>query len=218
MGRSLLALNLKAISSIVFILILAIGLITAIGVYIAYSRNSQGTNYTNSIYLTEYPPAIIPKNSSTIAATRYLNASVYLVALISTAKVTNSYIGFSLEYFFANPTNQNVTLQSIWKFPAPGMINGACVPAALPALYSGFYSRSNISEAKLLPITETGGGDCSQQTHGAQFTFLKNSTNFSNSPTENSFPVYMGDFSPGIYTVAVGDQWGDLVLLYVTLQ
>lgn len=183
------------------------------------------TAVTTITYETTAPPPV--ENSSTLAATRNWNSSVYLVEEINSTTISNPYLGFTVYYYFDNPTNQDVTLQSIWKFPAPGMVNEICIPPILPALYEGYYTQANFSEATPLSIIPIGGTTCPLFIHARFFTFSNAAI------LSNSFPIpgyfaelpnctsecwYTHQLNLGKYTVAVGDEWGDLTLLYVTVS
>ncbi len=185
---------------------------------------STSTSVSTIYYPTNYPPPV--KNSSTVAATRNWNSSLYLVELINSTTITNPYAGFTVFYYFTNPTNQDITLQSMRKFSAAGMPAGDCPTFVVPALYSGIYTQSNISQAAPVQIfPSTGGSACPESDYGRFWTFLANSTYLTNSPTMTSVNItgyfaelpnctmecwYVHPLDAGRYTVAVGDEWGDI--------
>ena len=183
-----------------------------------------------------YPPPVIPKNSSTAAVTVNQNSSLELVMMINATTITSGQ-GIDIEYYFANPTNQNITLNSVWKFAAPGTNDTYCGNLVGPAVYAGVYTGQNVSEAiPLVLLNPDYGVSCPVGMHASTYSF------FADSGTSPSFfpisgylvpasncPYYNGttildiephcwvtqSFPKGVYTIAVGDEWEDVVLLYL---
>jgi hypothetical protein len=200
---------------------------------------------TSSQVPTSYPVPLPlnPPNSSTVAVTVNWNSSLNLILMIN-ASVIESGQSVNLTYYFANHTDENITLNSIWKFAAPGLNDTPCGTFVAPAVYRGVYSSVNVSQATPLPLWPPNEGvSCPIGEHGPSYTFLANSEYLPNGPAwaslsnsgylipEENCPYYNGttildteptcwinqSFQKGTYTLAVGDEWSDLVLLYLNV-
>jgi hypothetical protein len=263
----------SAISNLaVAFVILVIGIAAATGVYMKYSTSTTVTisqipvattdqqNFTvtitttvytvwpstssSAITVTPYPAPVIPKNSSIADVTGDWNASSLQLVLKINASEIISGQGVDIEYYFANPTSQNITLNSIWKYAMP-YETPPCGGLVIPALYLGVYTKANISQATPLNLWQPNMGTaCPSGGRAFSYTFLPNSTQLSNSPTDTWMPIYgyliashncpyyngttiynteancwiTQPFPSGNYTIAVGDEWNDLALLYLTVM
>ncbi len=138
-----------------------------------YMRSSTTTSVTS--YSTTYPSPVIPKNSSTEAVTVNRNSSLELVMMINATTIKSGQ-DVDIEYYFANPANQNITLNSVWKFAAPGTNDTYCGNLVGPAVYAGVYTGQNVSEATpLVLLNPDYGVSCSIGTHASSYRLLADS-------------------------------------------
>ena len=206
---------------------------------------STTTSSSITQFSTSYPQPLplIPSNSSEVAETVNWNSSLELVLTINESTMRSGE-GVNLTYYFANPSDENITLNSTWKFAAPGLNDTPCGTFVAPAVYSGLYVSANVSQATPLPLWPPNEGvSCPVSAHGGSYTFIADSEFLPNSPAwaslsisgylipAHSCPYYNGTtiynietncwvtqpFEKGTYTLAVGDEWNDLVLLYLSV-
>jgi hypothetical protein len=233
--RTRSAISSVAIASV----ILVIGIAAVAGFYVEYSTSSASIAAVSTTYSTP----IILKNSSTAAETGNRNSSLQLVLRTNDSTIRSGQ-GLNIEYYFANPTSKNITLNSIWKYAMP-YETPPCGGLVIPSLYLGVYTKANISQATPLNLWQPNmGTGCPIASSAPSFTFLANSTKLSNSGTDTFMPIYgylipahncpyyngttiynteancwiIQKFPVGTYTIAVGDEWNDLVLLYLTVM
>lgn len=140
------------------------------------------------------------------------------------------------------PTTNNVSVAASWA--VSGLELGGCGSTPRPyqdplgvAVFSGHYTAGNISQGKAIAIfpamscpayvrNETG---YLFQPQSDLAQVLPNSVSASPGAISGSVTISRGyadespssagtPFSPGVYTVVGGDEWGDLAFLYVTVQ
>lgn len=180
-------------------------------------------NYFNP--LTPYPLAI-----STVNAADSLN-------LTMTLNATSILQGQSIEVTIGDSnvlnTTNTVTASSNW----PLLLSlGPCSPGIYPmglAIFKGYYTSSNISTAESLKLYQPGAYACPTYVLLiASYTFQplsdmaivnvpNPSFNLSMSAGVTADGYWAGTsaknftaFPPGTYTVAGGDEWGQLVILH----
>jgi hypothetical protein len=171
-------------------------------------------------------------NVSTITAGQYVNISVWEVNSLGRNN------GVTV------PVNASSRLPA-FSFPAPGMELAPCPDPMMQVIYRGYYTVSNISRASPLMLyfgLATAG--CPETHYSASYTFAPDSSsiiwaNLAPQTDINSIVVsgyYEGtttceanndmqtticpafhQFSAGIYTIAAGDTWSALDLLYLTV-
>jgi len=157
-----------------------------------------------------------------------ISPTVLPEAMLSSGK----HLNVTTELINTLPRTNNVTIPKDWTLPA---LVGPCGPIGLVsfAFYSGNYTISNIASAT--PLPEEGPGVASCPAWGLHYLFFQpSSDNFTiagQSPNAyayaRSITQFTGyysasafefvNFPPGIYTIAVGDTWGNLVLVHFTV-
>jgi hypothetical protein len=167
-----------------------------------------------------------------------LNVSISPVDLASGGSLS-----VTEEAFNTLPSADNVSASPNWAFPS---LIGDC-PGGIfnEALYSGYYTSSNISSGTPLPKHGPGMVPCPVSLNFSYYTFapssdlftayggLPSSTSNSSAPangistkalTTFSISQYYDaatssfvNFASGQYTLLIGDIWGGYVILYFTV-
>ena len=143
------------------------------------------------------------------------------------------------------PKMNNLTASST-DWPAPGLAIGPCGTMGSPvgiAIFQGYYTASNISSAHPMQIYAPGTYFCPGSSENiASYEFQPSSDSglvcsdypssclkFSSSyevtsggywfnPTMDNVNLVFTGFGSGTYTIAGGDEWGDLVLLHFIVK
>jgi len=141
-------------------------------------------------------------------------------------------------------TMENFSVLNSW--PLKGLAVGPCGTLNEPfgvAVFRGYYAASSISSAKALQLFAPGIYTCPAILSGiTQYSFYPQSSvaqiwgscspepcPFRTNPQSirvngfwNTVPIvqysYHTELTPGVYTVAAGDEWGQLVLLYFVVK
>lgn len=132
-------------------------------------------------------------------------------------------------------THSQVSTGSAWPLSGLGWPPDPCkseyvYPVGL-AIFAGYYVVGNMSSGMLLYIAYPGTIFCPSNPSFSSYTFeptsnvailtdvqgsmirVHSSTAINGSWSGGSQPKF-SQFSPGVYTVVEGDQWGDVLLLY----
>jgi hypothetical protein len=137
-------------------------------------------------------------------------------------------------------TNNTVNAKLNWSFPlTPSPCQWLYYPIAF-AIYKGYYTASNLSIASAVPLYPMlGAFNCPADPYLTSYTFSPNSNNATFTQGSSSFPepveievpvsgfygIYwlggflslsdnLQSFPPSVYTVAGGDEWGQMVILH----
>jgi hypothetical protein len=165
-----------------------------------------------------------------------------LLILNATQLVTGHAVNVTAVVHNASPNINDVSSAFIWAFPSlyDWQTNLGYCPSFLSIqFYSGHYAISNISTATPLQISNPGRVvPCGPPRDGGFFRFQPSSDKAAFSPpssyTGPGQPVTMSvetngyypsnqssnfsRFSPGSYTVAAGDEWGQFAISYFTVK
>jgi len=193
----------------------------------------------NNTAVAYLPSSLLPTSSVTNPA----NHLELRLALNTTSIRSGQAVNISMSEF--NPLSQpnNVTALRAW--PIEGLSLGPCGTTNYPMgmeVFSGYYTASNVSSARSLPLDPPGIYNCPM--------ILSSVGSYSFHPLSSEADVYgsctagpcltlnvtsatlvsgywasgfltNGTFralSPGTYTIAAGDEWGTLALLYITVS
>jgi hypothetical protein len=208
---------MKTIEAVVVVLIIALGASLALN-YSLYASNQQLKS-----------AGLIPQSVSTTNESLGLSLSVAL-----SATYLQPGQGISITISEANTLNilNTVNVGTEWQFSP--LSDSPCGVGSYPmglAICQGYYTASNISTAEALNVYAYGMYACPMLYPLIySYTFQPMSNMASINPSGGFFmPMnsalaangYWGmtakdfhSFSPGIYTVAGGDEWGQLALLH----
>jgi hypothetical protein len=143
-----------------------------------------------------------------------------------------------------NPLNRDVNLSAGAGWPLRDLTLSGCGPLNFPfgvQIFRGYYTKANVSSGLSLSLFGPGPYSCPARMEILYYVFQQNSTNFSTyvkgsngtsvqccygrfgQPTTDSDALTISGyydsgtfkvFDPGAYTVATGDEWGQLALLH----
>lgn len=192
--------------------------------------NPTGT-YTNNFPLL---------TSSTLPA----NGLSLRVSINATTITSGQTVNVTVGDYNTLPTTKNISASSDW--PLKNLAVGPCGALNDPfgvAVFRGYYAASSISSAKALQLYAPGIYMCPAILSGiAQYSFYPQSSvaqiwgscspgpcPFRTGPQSigvngfwNTVPIvqysYHTELTPGVYTVAAGDEWGQLLLLYFVVK
>ncbi len=188
----------------------------------------------------------VPKPLKTSASSTDSATGLTLGLSLSATTITGGQtLNVSASEYNAQPAMNNVTASSDW--PLQGLSLGLCGTVNQPfgmAVFRGHYTRSNVSSAKALLLYQPYGVTSCPMilSEISQYSFyphnstaqiwgsctpgpcqvLKVSSSSQTSGFWNAIPLvgssYHSTFPPGVYTVAAGDEWGQLALLYFVVK
>jgi hypothetical protein len=134
-----------------------------------------------------------------------------------------------------NETNtlpQRVNMTSAKNWSLPHLTLGGCGTGNLPfglEVLRGYYTQANVSSAVSLELFPPGPYNCPAIMSIQYYSFRPLSDSFSFYPTMHAVQTpaiasvtvtgyyssgTLHNLEPGIYTIAMGDEWGQLELLY----
>ena len=251
-------LKVKPGSKLTYAYVVAIIAMVGIGgAYLRYSPNSQKTSapQISSTNASENQKVSIPQNSSLTATSGIATNSLHTILAINSSQITSGQ-AINVSVYDVNALNANLTVNSalnasapggaLYQYPAEGMMLAPCPDAIMPAIYSGYYTSQNISQAKALQIFPPYGASCPIEGHfmksvtfapesdsillGGSFSSYVSTNTFTgyyiqgtnnclqdNNTVTASCP-YIVSFPQGTYTVIAGDQWGGLAILYLKVN
>ncbi|MDG7000025.1 MAG: hypothetical protein JRN15_13030 [Nitrososphaerota archaeon] len=182
------------------------------------------------VYFNPAPARTGPTSTSTAS----VSGLVLSITLNASSIQTGHAISFSASLFNSLTTENNVTAASNWA--VLDLVIGPCGPTDSPiafAIVQGFYTGSNISKAPAIQY----GPSCTTVMGGVKlYSFRPMSDNASvigkcsTNPCftkpmawTRSFSNYWSknelvNFTPGLYTVVVADEWGNLVVAQFTVH
>jgi len=195
-------------------------------------------NDPNNPGFGDVPNSLAPSISSTNAAT----ALRLGLSLNATTIRSGQTVNFSVSEYNTLAVMNNVSASSSW--PLKGLEVGPCGNLREPfgiAVYRGYQSRSSVSSASAVSFIEPRVFHCPLILSSiSQYSFYPDGYKaqiwgsctpepcgsveaISNIPLNGYWnsvfaTSYHTDFPPGIYTVAAGDEWGQLVLLYFVVK
>jgi hypothetical protein len=220
---------MKIIEAVVVILIVALGVSFVLN-YSLYASNQQLRSEFNSLNET----LAFPQSVSVTDAPLGLNLSI---AVNTTLLQSGQGIEITINETNTLDALNTVSATTGWQ-STPQLSLGPCGVGDYPmglAICQGYYTPSSISSAEPLYIYAPGTFACPMLIRLiTSYTFQPLSNMASISPPSNSFFMPMNssfaangywtgnlkgqtefsNFSPGIYTVVGGDEWGQLVLLH----
>jgi hypothetical protein len=203
-----------------------VALVVVIGVaayfYFPAGKQAQPTSSQTST---------VPPTAGSASSTSGL---VLQLRLNATALAPGQTLAINVTEF--NPSSHAVNATGANGWAIQGLTVGPCgsnTPLGL-GVYQGHYTMSNISAAKELQIYNPGVYACPARFPISSFLFQANSDNatlggactpqcattlpMTGEETASGYWTSAGSpiqqFPPGPYTVAAGDEWGTLVLLY----
>ncbi|MGA2573233.1 MAG: hypothetical protein ABSF36_03355 [Candidatus Methanomethylicaceae archaeon] len=213
---------MKTMEAVVVILVVALG-VSIIANFALYAYYTGGTTNLNETF---------PLSGSATGASG-LNLSI---ALNRASIMPGQGIEVTISETNTLGTANTVSVASDWQFSP--LSDSPCGVGSYPmgiAICQGYYTASDISSAEALWVYSYGVYACPMlEQLIASYTFqpLSNMASINSGPPFNSSytqPInatlsangYWGmtakdfhSFSPGIYTVVGGDEWGQLVLLH----
>jgi hypothetical protein len=230
---------MKTIEAVVVILIVALGASLVLN-YSLYTGNQQLKSEFNRLNGTEL---IFPLSASATNESLGLN---FDMAINTTLLQSGQTISITLNETNTIPRFNNVTASDNWPYagfpeqiciPYPGLYN---LPFAL-AIVQGYHSKSDLNGTTSLPILSPPNiyAYCLYLATPSEYdfypssnvafvhggTFFQNmnesistSMSFSGYYNSSSFSSETINFSPGVYTVIGGDEWGQLVLLHFVVS
>ena len=209
------------IAAVGFIPIIVIALL--FGVYLNYARPATTTNGEG--YVTGNTTAYATNLTSGLELILSMNSSIY---------GPGQGILINISEYNTLSTANNISRAN--DFRIPNLTLGACGRSIFPfgvAVFKGYYNASDVSSADSLSLFPLGI-PCDVPASIPWYLFQGLSDNASMVLSEKGFPIQFDlsidgswsgssasgnsatfeSFSPGIYTVAAGDEWGELVLLH----
>lgn len=168
------------------------------------------------------------------ASTTNASLGLTLNVALSTVFIQPPEQGISITISETNILNSTNTVSAATEWPFSPLSLGSCGVGSDPielAVFQGYYTFSNISTAMELDLYQPGTYLCPPITMGSiafyifqplsDMAFINSSNPGFGWPmnyTVMASGYYLGtdvhNFSPGIYTVVGGDEWGQLVLLH----
>ena len=230
-SSKLLLRSMKTIGAVVVILIVALGTSLILNYYLYTNNDPQ---------LITAEPFLI-QNASTTDPFLGLNLSVIMN---TTSLQSGESIDIIISETNTLNTTNTVNAANEWQFSPLSL--SPCGTLNYPmglAIFQGYYTPSNVSTAETLELYKPGMYSCPMILAGiTSYTFQPLSTVASvNAPysifnlslasgvtasgywTDNNSSDVWGlnarfsNFQPGIYTIAGGDEWGQLILLHFTV-
>jgi hypothetical protein len=171
-----------------------------------------------------------------------VNGLILSLALNSTTFQPGQEISVVIDEQNTLATVNNVFASNSW--PLRGLSVGPCGTLNYPfgvAIFQGYYTSSNVSSAKQLQLYKPGIYFCPTMLAEINaYAFQPSSDNASvfgscnPNPCINDFKIEsevtvtgywlngqeatFGNFTPGVYTVVGGDEWGALAVLHFVVQ
>lgn len=221
------------------------------GAFIRYDSSSQTGVSTSTIAKQSWLTFVPSANTTTATSSGVRSDNLDLAMNLSASSITSGqYVSINLWEVnsLSTPNTMNVPVNSSTSipslsFPAPGMQLAPCPDPFMPAIYQGYYTASNISQASALMLYFTLGASCPATHYASSYTFSSASDSIllNNEPNTgvNSLSIngyFQGttscqqdnntvtatcpafhSFPAGTYTIAGGDTWGALDILYLTV-
>lgn len=205
--------------------------LVAVSIFGAYVAIAFGTSQTASQPLPVSLSSLNKKATSTNTDTGLqLQLSIDSIQL-----KRGQSIGATVTLYNPLETDNNVSASHSW--PINGLSISPCGTMNEPiglALFQGYYTTRNISEATPLSLYSPGAYNCPSILSPGYYLFqpMSDSAIIGSDPslqapspitaslgangtwTGSGAGVQHQLFPPGIYTVAAGDEWGDVVILY----
>jgi hypothetical protein len=205
---------------------------------------TTGTNDSVKVYITTKSLSSDSTANDTYAETTNSSPALKLELSINSSTIQSGQsINISLSLFNTLPRINNVTRASDWAIPALENSSGdfySCPGWDSVLVFNGYYTQSNVSSAIPMNVNVDGPAYCpnlnfdnyvfqptsSQATvygaiadsSGVEYSMTSTNTiagfvspNSSYTQTSSAIPT---PFGLGIYTIAAGDEWGQMVLLY----
>jgi hypothetical protein len=192
----------------------------------------------NGVSTTSVVSATFPQGTSSVTAR---NGLTLMLSVNSTRLTAGQTVEVSVEDY--NPLSHPVNLSASSGWPLHYLTLGPCGTLNEPigaAILSGYYTGANASAASALQLYQPAYYPCPAMMAGiTSYGFLpKNSSavmyadcgdgacnTIVVSSTVYSHGYWVGqigsasfqDFTPGVYTVVAGDEWGALVFLHFTV-
>jgi hypothetical protein len=208
---------MKIIEAVVVILIVALGASLVLN-YSLYTNNQQLSSEFNNLNDT----LSFPLSTSTTNESLGLN---FTMAMNTT--LFQSGQGINITVIETDALNTTITINASYNWQLPSLWNGTNPCNSLPIgleIFKGYYTSSNILTAEPLSLYYPGIYFCPAIPSVFSYTFqpLGNNSITTGITTNGYWAVNLkaqtafNNFTTGIYTVAGGDEWGQLVLLHFT--
>jgi len=236
-----------------------ISIIAATAAYVKYSASSNFTSpkvsdslqNSDQQYSSISLASLIPQNSSTSTSSALRPDGLNLVISTNASELATGET-LNISVWEVNPSPNTISLSvtpnasnprfPLWSYPAPGMQLAPCLDAMMPAVYPGYYTAANISEAIALRLYFTLGASCPISHYALTYSFAPQSDSILLGDQPNTYVAsvvvkgyflqgtdnclqdngtvtascpYLVPFPPGTYTIAGGDLWGGLDFLYL---
>lgn len=172
----------------------------------------------------------------------------FVLTLNSTMIRSGEAINVSMAVSNVLPKVNNVSTEKDWALPALlrwWPCTGISPAPMYFAMFQGYYTMANVSSATPLPFFPPGsaascpasrspnyflfepsgdevigfGGHFSMTTSESENGYYSTTEVASYEPnaTQGTVPAFLS-FSPGVYTIAAGDEWGDVVTLHLVVE
>lgn len=214
------------------------GLVLLVAALIGLTACGATTETTPTVTSSTSTP--LPNASSTTS--KSVNGLSLSLSLNSTTFQPGQEVAVVLDEQNMLATVNDVSTSNSW--PLSGLILGPCGTLNYPigiAIFQGYYTSSNVSSATPLQLYKPGIYHCPMILSGINayaFQPLSDSASVIGScepnPCFTDFKVssevtvtgywsngqesILGNFTPGVYTVVGGDEWGSLAVLHFIVQ